>query len=96
MLFPRDSLPTFDFGALGTVENEEWEKRYTYKPCTTKKQRPQLGILAFSSIGSVKEPDRGVDADAEAPKIGGIPLEPIHDSDMSKGSEFPRRTKNLK
>ena len=95
MLFARDSLPTFDFGALGTIENEEWEKRHTYEPCTTKKQSPQFRILALSSIRGMKEPDRCIDANAETPQIGGIPLEPIHDSEMGKRSQFPRRAKNL-
>jgi hypothetical protein len=96
VLFSRNSLPTLDFGALGTVENKEWEKRYAYKPCTTEKQSSQFRILAFSSICSVKEPDRCIDANAETPKICGIPLEPIHDSEMGERSQFPRRTKNLR
>lgn len=43
----------------------------------------------------MKEPDRRIDANAETPKIGRIPLEPIHDGEMGERSQLPRRTKNL-
>jgi hypothetical protein len=86
VLFSRNSLPTLDFRSLGAVENKEWEERYAYKPCTTKEQSPQFRILAFSSICSMKEPDRRINANAETPKMGRIPFEAIHDSEMAERS----------
>jgi hypothetical protein len=57
VLFSRDFLPTFNLRALGTVKDEEWEKRCVHESCTAEKQGAKFRILALSSVGSMKEPD---------------------------------------
>jgi hypothetical protein len=95
VLFPRDSLPTLDLGALGTVKDEEGEKRCAHETRTTKEQSPQFRILAFSSVGGVKKPDGCIDANAKTPKVGRIPLESVDDSEVGERSQFPRGSKDL-
>jgi hypothetical protein len=95
VLFPRNPLPALDFGALGTVEDEEGEKRCTHEARATKKQSSQFRILAFSSVGCMKEPDRCIDANTKTPEIGRIPLESVDDGSVGERPQFSRGSKNL-
>ena len=47
-------------------------------------QCAKLGALALPPMRGVVEPDRGVDADAEATKVGGVGLETIDDGDVGE------------
>ena len=96
MLLPRDSLAALDLGALGTVEDKEREKRSVHETCATKKQGSQFGILAFSSVSGVKEPDGGIDSNAKTPKIGRVSLESVNDCEVCERSQFSGRSKDLR
>jgi hypothetical protein len=96
MLFPRDSLATLDLGALGAVEDKEREKGSVHETGATKKQGPQLGILALSPVGGMKEPDGGIDSDAKTPEIGRVQLESIDDSEVCERSQLTRGSKDLR
>ena len=41
MLLPRDSLAVLDLGALGAVEDKEWEKGSVREAGATKKKKKQ-------------------------------------------------------
>jgi hypothetical protein len=96
MLLPRDSLATLDLGALGTVEDKEREKWSGHEACATKKQGSQFGVLAFSSVSGVKEPDGSIDSNAKTPEIGRVSLESVNDCEVCERSQFSRRSKDLR
>jgi hypothetical protein len=85
----------FDLWTLQTIEDEEREEWSTYKLCTAEEQGAKLGVLALSSMSSVKEPNRCVDADAKTMKFGRISFITINNSDMSERPQSPRQSEDL-
>lgn len=57
VLFPRDSFAAFDLWTLRTVKDEEGKEWHADKLRTTEEHGAKLGVLAFSSMSSMKEPD---------------------------------------
>lgn len=96
MLFPRDSLATLDLGALGAVEDEEREKGGVHEAGATKKQGSQLGILALSPVGGMKEPDGGIDSNTKTSEIGRVQLESVNNGEVCERSQLTRRSKDLR
>jgi hypothetical protein len=70
----------FDLWTLWTVEDEEREGWSMYKLRTAEEHGAKLGVLALSSMSSVKEPNQCINADAKTTKFGRISFITINDT----------------
>lgn len=68
-LFPYPLSPLY-IGSLGTIEDEEREEGGMHETATAEEEGAEFGVLAFPTVGGVKEPDRGINANAESAERG--------------------------
>ena len=65
-----------------------------HEACTAEEEGAEFGVLALFAIGGVKEPDGGVDADAEATEGRGTG-EAILESDVGERPRLGSWTEDL-
>jgi hypothetical protein len=90
-----DSLPALDIRPAWTIEHEEREERSAEQPGTAEEQRSQLGILSLLAVCRMEEPDRGIDADAQAAPALVVALEAVDDREVRERPWLTDRSNNL-
>lgn len=81
-----DLFSPLPVGSLRAVEDKEREEGTLQEGRTSEEESAQMRVLSLSTVLHVKEPDRGIDANAIAAHAVAVVEEAIGDSEVCQGA----------